>query len=184
MAKALQSLSFWIMMISVHVMSLVLAQDRDHFVVYDFSQADTELQHDGMATTLDGRLQLTNNSTQMTGNAFRKVPINLTSSSTYFSTEFVFAILPLQSTAYCQGMAFVVSHIKDLSFTCLVKFNQTKRAISNGDDVCRTCEICDAMATLKPSEHCLCQFTSRTTISESDRATGTVERHYIFGFEN
>ncbi|KFK27437.1 hypothetical protein AALP_AA8G382200 [Arabis alpina] len=93
------------------------AQERDHFVVYDFSQEDAELNLDGMATTVDGRLQLTNNSTLNTGHAFRKDPINFTSSSTSFSTEFVFAILPLQSFGYGQGMAFVISPTKDLRYT-------------------------------------------------------------------
>ncbi|CAH8280186.1 unnamed protein product [Arabidopsis lyrata] len=109
MAGVLESF-FWII-ICIHVVSLVLAQDRDQFLHYNFSQADLHL--DGMANIDDGRLHLTNNTTKSTGHAFNKTPMQFTASSS-FSTEFVFAMLPLQGDG--QGMAFVVSPTKDLRY--------------------------------------------------------------------
>ncbi|XP_019088323.1 PREDICTED: probable L-type lectin-domain containing receptor kinase II.1 [Camelina sativa] len=115
MAGVLGSVGFWIM-IGIHVTFLVFAQEGDQFVHYDFRKANLEL--DGMANTDGGPLQLTNNTNTSTGHAFHKNPIKFTTStlsSFSFSTEFVFAIFPLQSHAYGHGMAFVVSPTKDLS---------------------------------------------------------------------
>lgn len=81
---------------------------------YDFRKAD--LYVDGMATIEDGRLKLTNSSKRATGHAFNKTPINFTNTSFSFSTEFVFAIIPEESTSYGQGMAFVVSPSIDLRY--------------------------------------------------------------------
>ncbi|KAH0896382.1 hypothetical protein HID58_045950 [Brassica napus] len=100
----------------VHVMLLVLAQDKDPFVLYDFRGANLYL--DGMANINDSRLHLTNDTETSTGHAMLKVPMNFTASSPSsfsFSTEFVFAIFPLQKPpSYGQGMAFVVASKIDL----------------------------------------------------------------------
>ncbi|KAG2299821.1 hypothetical protein Bca52824_036293 [Brassica carinata] len=116
MAGVIRSLSFWIL-ICVQVFPLVLAQDGNQFVHYNFSTAD--LHRDGMATIDDGRLHLTNNTNKSTGHAFHKIPMNFTrsssSSSLSFSTEFVFAMLPLQGDG--QGLAFVVSPSVDLRYS-------------------------------------------------------------------
>ncbi|KAL1193159.1 putative L-type lectin-domain containing receptor kinase II.1 [Cardamine amara subsp. amara] len=115
MAGVLGSLIFWLI-ISVHVTFLVLAQDGDQFVHYDFRKANLEL--DGMASTDNGPLHLTNKTEKSTGHAFHKIPMKFTGSSFSFSTEFVFAIFPLQiSPPYGQGMAFVVSPTKDLRYS-------------------------------------------------------------------
>ncbi|XP_024012503.1 putative L-type lectin-domain containing receptor kinase II.2 isoform X2 [Eutrema salsugineum] len=115
MARVVGSTGFWII-ISIHVMYLVLAQDGDQFVHYDFREAGLHL--DGMANTNDGPLHLTNDTAKSTGHAFHKGPMKFTgssSSSNSFSTEFVFAIFPLQSPPrYGQGMAFVVAPTTDL----------------------------------------------------------------------
>ncbi|CDY11517.1 BnaA09g40830D [Brassica napus] len=94
------------MLASVHAISMVLAQDGNHFVHYDFRKAD--LYVDGMASTKDGRLKLTNSSKRATGHAFHRTPISFVNSSFSFSAEFVFAIVPEERTSYGQGMAFVV----------------------------------------------------------------------------
>ncbi|CAN6849518.1 unnamed protein product [Brassica oleracea] len=98
------------MIISVHVILLVLAQDGDQFECY--------LHLDGMANTNDGPMHLTNNTVISTGHAMLKTPINFTASSPSsftFSTEFVFAIFPLQKPpSYGQGMSFVVAPKIDL----------------------------------------------------------------------
>ncbi|CAF2113830.1 unnamed protein product [Brassica oleracea var. botrytis] len=105
MAGAIQFLSLW-MLASVQAISMVLAQDGNHFVHYDFRKADVYV--DGMASTKDGRLKLTNSSKRATGHAFHRTPIAFVNSSFSFSTEFVFAIVPEERTSYGQGMAFVV----------------------------------------------------------------------------
>ncbi|CAH8306303.1 unnamed protein product [Eruca vesicaria subsp. sativa] len=113
MAGVLRSLSFWIL---IQVVSLVLAQDGTQFVHYNFSKAD--LHRDGMATIDDGLLHLTNNTNRSTGHAFHKIPMNFTRSSPSslsFSTEFVFAMFPLQGDG--QGLAFVVSPSLDLRYS-------------------------------------------------------------------
>ncbi|XP_010454619.1 PREDICTED: putative L-type lectin-domain containing receptor kinase II.2 [Camelina sativa] len=115
MARVFRSTGFWII-ICIHVMTLVLAQEGDQFLHYDFRKAD--LHCDGMANTDEGPLHLTNNTDTSTGHAFHKVPMKFTTSSSSsfsFSTEFVFAIFPLQiPPPYGQGMAFVVSPFMDL----------------------------------------------------------------------
>ncbi|KAF8053910.1 hypothetical protein N665_1363s0012 [Sinapis alba] len=104
------------MIISVHVMLLVLAQDGDPFVWYDFRGANLYL--DGMANTNGGPLHLTNDTKTSTGHAMLKTLFNFTASSPSsfsFSTEFVFAIFPLQRPpSNGQGMAFVVASKIDL----------------------------------------------------------------------
>ncbi|CAH8306064.1 unnamed protein product [Eruca vesicaria subsp. sativa] len=104
------------MMISVHVMLLVSAQDGYQFVQYDFREANLYL--DGMANTKDGPLHLTNDTKARTGHAMLKTPLNFTStspSSFSFSTEFVFVIFSLaEPPSYGQGMAFVVASTIDL----------------------------------------------------------------------
>ncbi|CAF1769671.1 hypothetical protein YC2023_118739 [Brassica napus] len=115
MVLKIRSLSLWIL-ICVQVFSLVLAQDGNQFVHYNFSKAD--LHRDGMATIDDGRLHLTNNTNKSTGHAFHKIPMNFTRSSPSslsFSTEFVFAMFPLQGDG--QGLAFVVSPSMDLRYS-------------------------------------------------------------------
>ncbi|XP_009126719.1 putative L-type lectin-domain containing receptor kinase II.2 [Brassica rapa] len=116
MAGVMGSHGIWMMIISVHVMLLVFAQDKDPFVLYDFRGANLYL--DGMANINDGRLHLTNDTETSTGHAMLKVPMNFTASSPSsfsFSTEFVFAIFPLQKPpSYGQGMAFVVASKIDL----------------------------------------------------------------------
>lgn len=97
MAGVLRSLSFW-MIISVYVTFLVLAQDGGQFVHYDFKNSGKYL--DGIANTHDSPLHLTNNTETSTGHAFHKSPMKFTassSSSLSFSTEFIFAIIPLQN---------------------------------------------------------------------------------------
>ncbi|ESQ42460.1 hypothetical protein EUTSA_v10015412mg [Eutrema salsugineum] len=115
MAGVVGSTGFWIT-ISIHIMYLVLAQDGDQFMHYDFREAGLHL--DGMANTNDGPLHLTNDTATSTGHAFHKGPMKFTGSSSgslSFSTEFVFAIFPLQSPPrYGQGMAFVVAPTTDL----------------------------------------------------------------------
>ncbi|KAG2310917.1 hypothetical protein Bca52824_022474 [Brassica carinata] len=115
MAGFVGSHGIW-MIIGVHVMLLVLAQDKDPFVLYDFRGANLHL--DGMASTNDGPLHLTNDTKTNTGHAMLKVPMNFTASSPSslsFSTEFVFAIFPLQKPpSNGQGMAFVVASKIDL----------------------------------------------------------------------
>ncbi|CAA7032259.1 unnamed protein product [Microthlaspi erraticum] len=119
MAGVIGSMGFW-MTIIVYMMSLVLAQqDGDHqFLHYDFRKAD--LACDGMANTDDGPLHLTNDTVGSTGHAFHKTAINFTASSptSYsFSTEFVFAIFPLQKPpVYSHGMAFVISPTRNLRY--------------------------------------------------------------------
>ncbi|KAF8102461.1 hypothetical protein N665_0198s0161 [Sinapis alba] len=117
MAGVLGHMGVWIL-ICIHVIPLVLAQGGTQFVHYDFGKAD--LYRDGMATIEDGRLQITGNTTKSNGHAFHKTPMKFTTSSSSlssFSTEFVFAILPLHSPlAYGQGMAFVVAPTTDLRF--------------------------------------------------------------------
>ncbi|KAG2280299.1 hypothetical protein Bca4012_048573 [Brassica carinata] len=104
------------MIISVHVILLVLAQDGDQFEMYYFRGGNLHL--DGMANTNDGPMHLTNNTVISTGHAMLKTPINFTASSPSsftFSTEFVFAIFPLQKPpSYGQGMSFVVAPKIDL----------------------------------------------------------------------
>ncbi|RID41314.1 hypothetical protein BRARA_J01286 [Brassica rapa] len=115
MVLKIRSLSLWIL-ICVQVFSLVLLQDGNQFVHYNFSKAD--LHRDGMATIDDGRLHLTNNTNKSTGHAFHKIPMNFTRSSPSslsFSTEFVFAMFPLQGDG--QGLAFVVSPSMDLRYS-------------------------------------------------------------------
>ncbi|CAH8391462.1 unnamed protein product [Eruca vesicaria subsp. sativa] len=110
----IQLLRLW-MLASVQMISIVLAQDGNQFVYYDFRKAD--LYVDGMATTKDGRLKLTNSSKRATGHALYNKPITFVDSSFSFSTEFVFAIVPEERTSYGQGMAFVVSpSINDLRY--------------------------------------------------------------------
>ncbi|EOA14457.1 hypothetical protein CARUB_v10027666mg [Capsella rubella] len=111
----LGSVGFWII-IGIHVTFLVFAQEGDQFVLYDFRKANLEL--DGMANTHDGPLHLTDGTNKSTGHAFHNSPIKFTKSSLgsfSFSTEFVFAIFPLQTIANGHGMAFVVSPTKYLS---------------------------------------------------------------------
>lgn len=115
MAGVVGSHGIW-MIFGVHVMLLVLAQDKDPFVLYDFRGSNLYL--DGMANINDGRLHLTNDTKTSTGHAMLKTPLNFTASSPSsfsFSTEFVFVIFPLaKPPAYGQGMAFVVSSKIDL----------------------------------------------------------------------
>ncbi|XP_020890327.1 probable L-type lectin-domain containing receptor kinase II.1 [Arabidopsis lyrata subsp. lyrata] len=114
MAGVLGSVGFW-MIIGIHVTFLVFAQEGDQFLYYNFKNANLKL--DGMANTNDGPLHLTNNTNTSTGHAFYNIPIKFPASSLSsfsFSTEFVFAIFPLQTYAYGHGMAFVVSPTKDL----------------------------------------------------------------------
>ncbi|CAH8257342.1 unnamed protein product [Arabidopsis lyrata] len=113
MVETMELLCF-LMIALVHVISVALAQDGNQFVHYDFRKAD--LYVDGMATIEDGRLKLTNSSKKATGHAFHKTPINFTNTSFSFSTEFVFAIIPEESTSYGQGMAFLVSPTIDLRY--------------------------------------------------------------------
>ncbi|CAD5335323.1 unnamed protein product [Arabidopsis thaliana] len=115
MAGVLGSVGFW-MIIGIHVTFLVFAQDGDQFVYYDFRKANLEL--DGMANTDGGPLHLTNNTNTSSAHAFHKFPMKFTASSPSsfsFSTEFVFAIFPLQGDG--QGMAFVVSPTTDLRYS-------------------------------------------------------------------
>ncbi|XP_013619185.1 PREDICTED: putative L-type lectin-domain containing receptor kinase II.2 [Brassica oleracea var. oleracea] len=104
------------MIISVHAMLLVLAQEGYHFLEYDFREANLYL--DGMANTNGGPLHLTNDTKASTGHAMLKTPMNFTASSPSsfsFSTQFVFVIFPLaKPPAYGQGMAFVVAPKIDL----------------------------------------------------------------------
>ncbi|CAH8366185.1 unnamed protein product [Eruca vesicaria subsp. sativa] len=102
---------FWIIL-CIHVTSLVLAQEGDQFVYYNFSKADLHI--DGIATTRDGPLHLTNKTARRTGHAFHKLPMNFTDSSYSFSTEFIVAIFQYQGDN--QGMAFVVSPTTDLRY--------------------------------------------------------------------
>ncbi|CAA0410824.1 putative L-type lectin-domain containing receptor kinase II.1 RLK-Pelle-L-LEC family [Arabidopsis thaliana] len=114
MAGVLGSVVFWLI-IGIHVTFLVFAQDGDQFVYYDFRNADLNL--DGMANTDHGPLHLTNNTNTGTGHAFYNIPIKFTASSLSsfsFSTEFVFAIFPVEKSTNGHGMAFVVSPTKDL----------------------------------------------------------------------
>ncbi|CDY33005.1 BnaA10g12110D [Brassica napus] len=117
MAGVLGHICVWIL-ICIHVTPLVLAQGGTQFVHYDFRKAD--LYRDGMATIEDGVLQITGNTTKSTGHAFHKTPMKFTTSSSSlssFSTEFVFAILPLHSPiSFGQGMAFVVAPTTDLRY--------------------------------------------------------------------
>ncbi|CAH8306325.1 unnamed protein product [Eruca vesicaria subsp. sativa] len=111
MTGLLGYIGVWIL-ICIHVTPLVSAQGRTQFVHYDFTKAD--LHRDGMATIEDGLLQITGNTTKSTGHAFHKTPMKFTASSS-FSTEFVFAIIPLHSPiSFGQGMAFVVAPTTDL----------------------------------------------------------------------
>ena len=114
MARVTESLCFWMMMLSVLVVSLVLAQDGHGFVHYDFRNAD--LYMDGTASTEDGRLRLTDSSKRSIGHAFHQKPIHFRNTVSSFSTEFVFAIIPKQRYMYGQGMAFVVSPTIDLRY--------------------------------------------------------------------
>ncbi|XP_010470636.1 PREDICTED: putative L-type lectin-domain containing receptor kinase II.2 [Camelina sativa] len=104
----------FLVIVSIHAISMSLAQEGNQFVHYDFKKAD--LYVDGMATIEDGRLKLTNSSKRATGHAFHKSPINFTNTSFSFSTEFVFAIVPEESTSYGQGMAFLISPSIDLRY--------------------------------------------------------------------
>ncbi|KAL1207594.1 putative L-type lectin-domain containing receptor kinase II.2 [Cardamine amara subsp. amara] len=105
----------FLMITSFCVISMVLAQDGNQFVHYDFRKAD--LYVDGMATIEDGRLKLTNNTKKATGHAFHKKPISFIKNTSFsFSTEFIFAIIPEESTSYGQGMAFVISPSIDLRY--------------------------------------------------------------------
>ncbi|KAH0906793.1 hypothetical protein HID58_038620, partial [Brassica napus] len=117
MAGVLGHMCIWIL-ICIHVTPLVLAQGGTQFVHYDFRKVD--LYRDGMATIEDGVLQITGNTTKSTGHAFHKTPMKFTTSSSSlssFSTEFVFAILPLHSPiSFGQGMAFVVAPTTDLRY--------------------------------------------------------------------
>ncbi|KAG2310905.1 hypothetical protein Bca52824_022462 [Brassica carinata] len=97
-------MGFWIIL-CFHVTPLVLAQEGDQFLHYNFSKADLHL--DGVASTRNGPLHLTNYPARRTGHAFHKFPMNFTASSS-FSTEFVFAII--------QSQAFVVSPTIDLRY--------------------------------------------------------------------
>ncbi|KAL0735150.1 hypothetical protein Bca4012_011360 [Brassica carinata] len=121
MAGILGYMCVWIL-ICIHVTPLVSAQGGTQFVHYDFRKAD--LYRDGMATIEDGRLQITGNTTKSTGHAFHKTPMKFTTSSSSlssFSTEFVFAILPLHSSlSRGQGMAFVVAP------TTVLRYNGTE----------------------------------------------------------
>ncbi|KAL1208237.1 putative L-type lectin-domain containing receptor kinase II.2 [Cardamine amara subsp. amara] len=109
------SLGFLIIIVIHVIMSLVLPQDGDQFLYYGFKEEDLDC--DGMAHTQDGVLHLTNNTDTSTGHAFYKIPMKFTGTSFSFSTEFVFAMFPLQiSPPYGQGMAFVVSPTKDLRY--------------------------------------------------------------------
>ncbi|CAH8267685.1 unnamed protein product [Arabidopsis lyrata] len=114
MARVTESLCFWMTMLSVLVVSLVLAQNGHRFVHYDFRNADLYI--DGTASTEDGRLRLTDSSKRSTGHAFHQKPIHFRNISSSFSTEFVFAIIPKQRDSNGQGMAFVVSPTIDLRY--------------------------------------------------------------------
>ncbi|CAN8253270.1 unnamed protein product [Cochlearia groenlandica] len=110
------TMGFWIV-ICTHVVSLALAQDGNQFLHYDFRKAD--LACDGMANTDHGPLQLTNDTVKSVGHAFHKIPLNFTGSSPSsfsFSTEFVFAIFPLYPPNYGQGMAFVLSPTRNITY--------------------------------------------------------------------
>ncbi|KAG7589214.1 Concanavalin A-like lectin/glucanase domain superfamily [Arabidopsis suecica] len=113
MAGAMELLSFLIIA-SFHVILMALAQDGNQFVHYDFRKADLYI--DGVATIEDGRLKLTNSSKRATGHAFHKTPVNFRNTSFSFTTEFVFAIIPDESTSYGQGMAFVIAPSVDLRY--------------------------------------------------------------------
>lgn len=95
MAGVVGSHGIW-MIISVHAMLLVLAQEGYQFLEYDFREANLYL--DGMANTNGGPLHLTNDTKASTGHAMLKTPMNFTASSPSsfsFSTQFVFVIFPL-----------------------------------------------------------------------------------------
>jgi serine/threonine protein kinase len=103
---------------------LVFAQNEDQFIYNGFLQA--KLQLDGTAEIQsNGLLQLTNTknvSSPQVGHAFFQFPLkfNTTSSSGLipslsFSTNFVFAIVPLVPTVGASGMAFIISATRNFS---------------------------------------------------------------------
>uniref|UniRef100_A0A2N9J158 Protein kinase domain-containing protein n=1 Tax=Fagus sylvatica TaxID=28930 RepID=A0A2N9J158_FAGSY len=103
---------------------LVFAQNEDQFIYNGFLQA--KLQLDGTAEIQsNGLLQLTNTknvSSPQVGHAFFQFPLkfNTTSSSGLipslsFSTNFVFAIVPLVPTVGAHGMAFIISATRNFS---------------------------------------------------------------------
>ncbi|KAJ7947609.1 Lectin-receptor kinase [Quillaja saponaria] len=101
------------------IILLVLAQDENQFIYNGFHQANLQL--DGSAKILsNGLLQLTNTSKQQTGHAFYRLPLkfNTSSSSTpslSFSTNFIFAMVPVAPSFGGQGMAFTISPSTDFS---------------------------------------------------------------------
>ncbi|XP_010520256.1 PREDICTED: putative L-type lectin-domain containing receptor kinase II.2 [Tarenaya hassleriana] len=121
MAAALRSQCLWIIVSSFFFFfPSVFSQGGDEFVYYDFRKANLSI--DGMATILSsGLLQLTNDSTQSTGHAFHRFPVEFDTSSSSsseslsFSTEFVFAFVP-EAGNRGQGMAFVVSASTDFRY--------------------------------------------------------------------
>ncbi|KAJ4725746.1 putative Kinase [Melia azedarach] len=100
----------------VSLISLALAEAEDQFIYHGFNESKLHL--DGLAKIHpNGLLQLTNGSELKNGHAFFPFPFKFNTSSSKslsFSTNFVFAIVPVNDSGG-HGMAFVISPYIDFS---------------------------------------------------------------------
>jgi hypothetical protein len=114
MAIVLHSFQLLIILCDFYICSLAFAQNENQFIFNGFRQANLQL--DGSAKIHhNGLLQLTNVSTDQVGHAFYSLPLkfNTTSSSGLtqslsFSTNFIFAMIPLVPNVKGPGMAFTI----------------------------------------------------------------------------
>jgi hypothetical protein len=114
MAIVVQSLQLLIILCVSYIFCLAFAQNESQFIYNGFSQANLYL--DGSAEIHhNGLLQLTNTSNNQVGHAFYPLPFkfNTTPSgltpSLSFSTNFVFAMIPLVPNVTGPGMAFAIT---------------------------------------------------------------------------
>ncbi|CAH8323390.1 unnamed protein product [Eruca vesicaria subsp. sativa] len=108
-------MAHWLLQIliisSLHLIS-PSSQQETRFVYENFSSQEN-LYLDASATVLpSGLLELTSASEHQMGHAFYNKPLEL---SSYFSTHFVCALVPMQGNEGGHGLAFVVSPSRDFS---------------------------------------------------------------------
>ncbi|KAJ4725755.1 putative Kinase [Melia azedarach] len=132
MGAALISCHFWQFFI-VSLISLALAEDEDQFIYHGFNESKLHLE--GLAKIHpNGLLQLTNGSELKNGHAFFPFPFKFNTSSSKslsFSTNFVFAIVPVNDSGG-HGMAFVISPYIDFSTASATEYLGLLNRTNNG----------------------------------------------------
>uniref|UniRef100_A0A0D3GEY6 non-specific serine/threonine protein kinase n=1 Tax=Oryza barthii TaxID=65489 RepID=A0A0D3GEY6_9ORYZ len=138
-------LLFHVLILSHESSSAAAGGDSDHFRYDGFAGAPLDL--DGMAMVEpDGKLMLTNVTSQMKGHAFHPAPLRFvapppkpnatapaTAAARSFSTTFVFAIAAEYVTVSGNGLAFFVAPSKNLSAALPSQFLGLFNSENNGN---------------------------------------------------